>query len=173
MGKSSCGNCGNCNKCIKIKVKREKSKGVNLVVVPNTSVTNTNTTLLQLANGNFTFNNMKDESCNPCSPCGPSVLFNPNIFCVRCPGVYNVTAKVILDTIPDTFNITLVMDINGYQATYDIISGSSLSLTLANNFNLCKGDKIQFRIFSNNASYTGNYIAGNISLVKVARFINC
>lgn len=173
MGKSNCGGCGKCNKCIKVKVKREKSKGVNQVVVINTAVTNVSTTLLQLSNGTFTFNNMRDESCNPCSPCGPSVLYNPNIFCVKCPGVYNITAKVILDTMPGSYNVMLAMDIDGYQATYDIITGTSLSLTLSDNFNLCKGDKIQFRIYSNSVTYTGNYIAGNISLVKVARYINC
>lgn len=176
MGKSShgdCGGCGKCNKCVKIKVKREKAKGANQVITVPTAVTNVTTTLLPLTNGTFTFNNMKDSSCNPCSPCVPSSLYNPNIFCVKCPGVYNVTAKIILDTIPDTYTVTLAMDIDGYQATYDIITGSSLTLSLANNFNLCKGDKIQFRIFSNNVLYTGNIIAGNVSLVKVSRYIEC
>lgn len=173
MGKSKCGGCGSCSQCVKIKVKKEKAKGFNLVVVSPQAVTSNTSTLLQFSNGTFTFNNMCELSCYPCGPSSLSPNYNPNIFCIKCAGVYNLTAKIILDTVPGAYNVYVAVDISGHQAMYDVITGQEYSLTLANNFNLCKHEQIQFRIYSSNALYVGNVIAGNVSLVRVSRYISC
>ncbi len=166
-------NCGDCGK-MKIKLPKAKSLGLNKNVASQ-AITTTTTTILQLTNGNFGFDNITN-GCHShcCNPCGGYSNWNTNsnIICLSCEGLYNVTVFVTVDTAPSGETITLALDVNGAQMMSYPLTGNGLVLNFATNLNLCSTDRLQFRIYATGA-YTGNVVTGNVSVVKVNDYIGC
>lgn len=164
-------NCGECGK-MKIKFPKDKAVGLNKNVV-NQAITSTNTTIMQLTNGNFSFDNITNKCYSCCNPCGGyNNTSNSNIICLSCDGLYNITTLVTVDTAPGAGVVVIALDVNSQQVLSYPLTGTELNISFSTNLNLCATDRIQWRIYFT-GTYTGNVTTGNVSVVKVNDRIGC
>lgn len=160
--KDGCGKCGK----VKLKIPVPAPSGINKSVGAQ-AITTTSTTILQLTNGSFSFNNITNSCCSPCN--GNS---NTNIICLKCAGIYNITVFVTVDTAPGAETVFLALDVGSQQVLLYPLTGTGTAISFSTNLNLCSSDRIQFRIYATGA-YVGNVTGGMISIVKVSDRIGC
>lgn len=150
---------------MKIKIPQTKTIAMNSNVSTQ-AVTTTTTTILLLTPGPFSFN-----SNNGCGRCCYNYNSNANAYCTQCAGVYLITAFITLDTAPSAQTVTLALDLNNTQFVAYPLTGAGTSLSFSTTANLCATDRIQFRIYST-VGYTGNVVAGNISITRLGDRVN-